>query len=284
MHENVLVYRGFKWLRLAAIAMLASLVAYLFDPALIPNNGGTWIGYILGTIGALLIFWLMWFGVRKRKYQAGNVRESGGKKVSKLEDWLSAHVYLGLSLIVIATLHCGFQFHWNVHTLAYVLMMLVIASGAFGVYAYLRYPALMTENRGGRTTMAMLGQLASFDADARNASMALGGEITQLVLKAQESRVGGGAWRQLSGKDKSCPTAAALSRLKAMTAQVPSGQRANFERLLTILSQKDELLQRMRRDVQLKALMDIWLYFHVPLTLSLIAALVAHIISVFFYW
>ena len=69
-----------------------------------------------------------------------------------------------------------------------------------------------------------------------------------------------------------------------MTAQVPSGQRANFERLLTILSQKDELLQRMRRDVQLKALMDIWLYFHVPLTLSLIAALVAHIISVFFYW
>jgi hypothetical protein len=30
--------------------------------------------------------------------------------------------------------------------------------------------------------------------------------------------------------------------------------------------------------------MDIWLYFHVPLSFALLAALTAHIISVFFYW
>jgi hypothetical protein len=31
-------------------------------------------------------------------------------------------------------------------------------------------------------------------------------------------------------------------------------------------------------------MLEIWLYLHVPLTFALIAALVAHIVSVFFYW
>ena len=33
-----------------------------------------------------------------------------------------------------------------------------------------------------------------------------------------------------------------------------------------------------------KAFLDIWLYFHVPLSFALLAALIAHIVSVFFYW
>ena len=33
-----------------------------------------------------------------------------------------------------------------------------------------------------------------------------------------------------------------------------------------------------------KAIMEIWLYFHVPLSIALLAALIGHIISVFFYW
>jgi len=51
-----------------------------------------------------------------------------------------AHVYLGLSLLVIARctrLHFG----WNVHTLAYALMVLVIVSGMFGAAAYAILPS-----------------------------------------------------------------------------------------------------------------------------------------------
>ena len=55
-------------------------------------------------------------------------------------------------------------------------------------------------------------------------------------------------------------------------------------RLITLLSRKEQLLGRARRDVRYKALLDIWLYFHVPLTFALIGALATHIISVFFYW
>jgi ABC-type transport system involved in cytochrome bd biosynthesis fused ATPase/permease subunit len=51
-----------------------------------------------------------------------------------------------------------------------------------------------------------------------------------------------------------------------------------------LLTRKAELLGRVRRDIQYKAMMDIWLFVHVPLTFALLAALVAHILSVFFYW
>jgi hypothetical protein len=36
--------------------------------------------------------------------------------------------------------------------------------------------------------------------------------------------------------------------------------------------------------MKIKALLEVWLFIHVPVTFALIAALAAHIVSVFFYW
>ena len=55
-------------------------------------------------------------------------------------------------------------------------------------------------------------------------------------------------------------------------------------RLITRLSRKCELLTRARKDVRLQALMQVFLYIHVPMTFALIAALIAHVFIVFFYW
>ena len=54
--------------------------------------------------------------------------------------------------------------------------------------------------------------------------------------------------------------------------------------LLDLLTRKKSLVERVRKDIQYKAVMDIWLYFHVPLTFALLAALLTHIVSVFIYW
>ncbi len=276
MHESILVYRRFRFLKWALLLMVVAVVAYAVDQPLGVPNGGTWLGYTLGTIAALLIVWLTWFGVRKRRYNLGP---------TKLEAWLSAHVYLGLTLIIVATLHTGFQFGWNVHTLAYTLMMLVILSGIFGVYAYMRYPALMTENRRGQTLNEMLAQIAEIDAECRDAALGLGDEISSAVLNAaQNTRIGGGMRRQLSGHDPACATTAARQTVQGLAESAEAGQAESTRRLISLLLRKEELLRRARRDVQFKALMDIWLYVHVPLTIALIASLVAHILSVFFYW
>ncbi len=276
MHESVLIYRGSRYLKLALALVAVAIVAYIVDtPAGVPN-GGTWLGYTLGTIGAVLIVWLMWFGVRKRTFAPGHV---------KLEDWLSAHVYLGLALIVVATLHTGFQFGLNVHTLAYALMMLVILSGVFGLYSYIRYPKEMTENRRGSSLDEMLQEIADLDQECRDLGVKLSDEINAAVVDAgQNSRVGGGLMRQLSGHDPSCATAAGVARVEALAQTVADEDTAHVRRLISRLSRKSELLQRARLDVRFKALMQVWLYVHVPISIALVAALIAHIIAVFYYW
>ena len=275
-HKSVLVYRRFRFLKIATAAAAATILLYLFHSPYGSPYGGTWVGYVLGTAGALLILWLMWFGYRKRSYR----RNQGNLKA-----WLSAHVYLGLALVVIGTLHTGFHFGWNIHTTAYVLMCLVIASGAFGVFCYSRYPRLMTDNRHGTTMPQMLGRIAALNDALRTGVMTLDDATARLVTGATESTILGGSWRQqLSGRYPSCATALALVELDRAAAGADPDRQVALRQVRVLLDEKAQLLARARRDIRYKGMMDIWLYFHVPVSFALLAALLAHVVSVFFYW
>jgi hypothetical protein len=276
IHKSIIEYRDFLYLKIALVLVALSIVGYWFHVPLGAPNGGTWLGYTLGTVGALLIVWLAWFGIRKRRYGVGRVL---------LEDWLSAHVYLGLALLIIGTLHSGFQLGWNVHTLAYVLMVAVILSGAIGLIAYLRVPAMRTENRQGMSLDDMMALIAGLSKECYQAASTLDDEVGRLVQAAdQKTRIGGGFWRQLSGDDPSCPTTAALVQVRERAQKYTGAEADSARQLVTLLARKVELLARARRDVRLKALLGVWLYVHVPMTVGLLAALAIHVVVVFLYW
>ena len=57
-----------------------------------------------------------------------------------------------------------------------------------------------------------------------------------------------------------------------------------LEDVAGILQRKATLLHRTRQHIRYKTLLRLWLHVHVPLTIALLVALLAHIISVFFYW
>ena len=275
MHEGFLVYANSKYLKWAVALSLTSIAAYIFYEPIDEHNGGTVLGYILGTVGVLLIFWLTWLGIRKRQYGAH----------FRLTAWVSAHVYLGLSLIVVATLHTGFQFDWNLHTLAYALMIIVIVSGIFGIYAYARFPRLVSENRRGVSMDDLLTQIGDLDRECRQLAISLPDEISSLILKScEETIIGGSIFRILSGKASNCPSDAAFTQLRTLINTVDQEHALSTRKLLVLTGKKCGLLGTVRRDIQLKALMDIWLRVHVPVTIALLVALTVHIISVFYYW
>ena len=275
-HQSILEYARFRWFKSALWLSILAGAAYLWhDPPLKPY-GGTWLGYTLGTAGALLILWLLWFGVRKRRYSS---------RLGTVQGWLSAHVYLGTALLVVGTLHTGFELGMNVHTLAYVLMVATVASGFYGVYIYLSVPGLMTANRGEETLEAMLLKVADLDLEIREKALSLPDEILRVVnASLDNSRLGGSFPRVVTGRDRACPTAAAVRELPEIGKRLSGDSAKLNHEVYTLLLQKNELLARARRDLRYKARLDLWLYLHVPLAVALLAALAAHVVSVFLYW
>ncbi len=275
-HQSILEYARFRYFKAALALCALAGAAYLWHEPPLKPYGGTGLGYALGTVGALLIAWLAWFGVRKRRYAS---------RAGTVQGWLSAHVYLGTALLVVATLHTGFELGWNVHTLAYVLMVATVASGFYGVYVYLSVPGLMTDNRGDETLDAMLLKIADLDLEIREKALSLPDAILKVVNASLDgTRLGGSALRIVTGRDAGCPTAAALRELPE-TGKRLTGEAAKLNHeVYTLLLQKSELLARARRDLRYKARLDLWLYVHVPLAVALLAALAAHVVSVFLYW
>jgi hypothetical protein len=269
-HEGFLRHRRFRWLKAALLLSLVTAIVYAMTDVQPRHNGGSWLGYTLGSIGALMILWLTMLGVRKRAMTRGRW---------SLKGWTSAHVYLGLALVVVATLHTGFQFGLNVHTLAFVLMMLVVLSGVYGIAVYSTLPDALSDNRAEMTRPQMIDAVVKLDQQLRAAAQPLADDEARIVrLSLSEDPFRGGLLRRLSGSYPGCRNAKALRLMRAR------GGGADVVRVVDLLERKSAALGRIRRHMRIRALLEVWLFAHVPLTFATIAALAAHIVSVFFYW
>ena len=292
MQESIVRYNRYRYLGVALGLCAEAVLAYALQDPQEPPNGGTALGYTLGTLGALLIVWLAWFGVRKRQYSS---------TAGTVQGWLSAHVYLGLALILVVLLHSGFQFGMNVHTLALVLMILVVLSGIFGVYMYIKYPLRLNENRQGAGRSDLVDQIDDIDRRAKRVAGGLPRGYGELIHSGiNRTVVGGSAWAMIAGRDNSqvvLPTGddytvvanpgqeAALDWLaEQQSRSMDAETAAKMTELSGLLRNKRKLLERLREDIRLQAMLEVWLYIHVPLSVGLLAAVVVHIITVFLYW
>jgi hypothetical protein len=283
VHEGFLRHRRFAYLRLALLLCVLSAAAYLALPARPTPSGGSIAGYGLGGLSAGLVVWLALLGIRKR---------AAGPGAWSLKGWTSAHVYLGLSLAVIATLHAGFQFGANVHTLAYALMMAVIVSGIFGVCAYVVIPRRMSDNRAQLSAEQLAASVYSGDAAIREAARPLAETEARLVHSALENtKIGGGLIDRFRIERPSCPNRVALAALRRSASRAAdirpgAGDAAAdaLERVALLLEKREAMLVRARRHARYRGILEIWLLAHVPATFALLAAIIAHVVAVFFMW
>jgi len=289
IHRSLLMYRGARYFWWALFLSLGSLVLYVTQGDTQPPNGGTLQGYVLGTVGALLIVWLALLGVRKRQYSSTS---------GTVQGWASAHVYLGSALFLVATLHSGMQVGWNVHTLAYALMCIVIVSGLFGLYTYMSYPQAIAKNREGGARSELFAELFELDRGARSVASRCAPDVAIAVDSSIErTTLGGGIYSQLFGRENSffvkgegIPVRNSDQQpvIDFVGARLPRAAKgmeaANLQQLIVLLCRRQAVIRRIRRDIRLYGWLKIWLYFHVPVTIALLIALILHIVVTFFYW
>lgn len=272
---NIFDYKNYRYFKLAVAMILLAFTAFLiFEPS-IGNYGGSWLGYGLGSASTLIVLWMAWYGIRKRRYRSSGTTQA----------WLSAHIYMGTALAVIVTLHSGFHFGLNIHTLAYSLLILVVVSGFFGNYTYMIYPRRMTENMGEDSLDGLLLRIAEADKLARQIALVMPDDINNTVTHAcRTTSIGVGLLEQLRGYQPNCPSAMAVQKLTAMGNDLPTEQRKLYRELYSIMVRRQSLVKRARQDLMYRSRLGFWLYFHLPLSIALLTAMTAHIIAVFFYW
>lgn len=286
--DNFFTYLNYRYLKIALWVTVIFSIAYVLHEPGQPKNGGTWFGYTIGTVSALLILFLMYFGRRKRDYFS---------TFGTVKGWLSAHIYLGSALLVLATLHTGFQFGLNVHTLAYALMVIAIVSGFYGAWAYVYLPVQKRENLKAISTEEYFQSIEDFDRQIVKLAKDLPEKVNLMVNSALErTELGGSLINQLSVKDKSNLVvddrilanknqSACINLLVVELAKVTDQQRATqLKKIIDLFGSRQRALKVLRQDIKHNAFLQLWLYIHVPVSFALLAALITHIVSIFIYW
>jgi hypothetical protein len=206
---------------------------------------------------------------------------------------------------VVATLHCAAEFHWNIHTIAYLLMCGVVLSGIIGILAYVNFPRQLSANREGGSRAQLFAELFELDKQGRVLGQRCDPRVAAAVKSAIErTTIGGGVGAQLLGVDRSLfePAEAAAGRGEAglarnadqraviewVASRVPradkSAEASNLQSLVLLLCRRQTVLRRIRRDIMIQGWLKVWLYVHVPLTIAALAALTVHILTSFLYW
>ncbi|MFQ5671633.1 MAG: NAD(P)-binding domain-containing protein [Nitrospinales bacterium] len=270
--ENILNYKHYRWfwLNLSGLALL--ILFYFVDDPVGGKGGNTLLGYIYGGLATLGIITLMGFGIRKRSYSSTKGTVTG---------WLSAHIWIGLSLLLIVPMHSGFQFNLNVHTLAYGLLVATIASGIWGAHNYVRFPPQIPSHRGDDKTTDLADQIMEISLDLARLEQNQSDQFLKLIdlidfpFKPRLQRLIIFKTRSKSSKEK---------KLKSLIADLPEVERDKALKAVSLVSKKRELMGKLQQDISVNFWMKVWLYFHLPLSFALILAVTIHIFLVFYYW
>lgn len=273
--DTFLSLRNYFWLWFSLVITLVCFVIYFIDRPIGGRNGGTVVGYSLGVLSTLGILYLMWYGIRKRSYYS---------KMTTLKSVLSSHVWIGLSLVLIVPLHAGFSFGWNVHTFTYVLMLLTIASGVWGVVLFRTYPFLLSSQRGGSTKPQLITNIYSLNSEIKDFSSSSKSPRSDAFLKMIHSLdlpIDTSFKKVLFHKE--------ISKLDdqiiaGLLEDIPPNEQDDALSCLKILHKKRMAYFNLLRECKVKFILKAWLYLHVPLSFSLCGALAIHICSVFYYW
>ncbi len=276
MSETFLTYRGNRWLWVSIISAGLLVLSYVEYSTRMAPHGGTFMGLCYGVLGTIAILVLMSLGIRKRCYSSG---------LGTLQGWTSAHVYLGLLTLLVIPMHAGFRFGLDIHTLAFALLFIVVISGILGVILYQTIPSRLTKYDAGLQADKVDQEINRLLAEMRNLARDKSDAFVKVFRDemAQATDLKPKGWRLLfagAGRDLMTKRAEELTQ---RVTQVPSHEHQAFETLSRLLFQKSQLETNLMFQMRLRNALEAWLYVHLPVSFAMVAAVLVHLLAVFYY-
>jgi hypothetical protein len=274
---TLLTYGNKRYLWGAVIGAVALLLSYSYYARTTIPSGGTVWGLVYGWIGLIAILVLMFLGIRKRWYFS---------RFGTLQGWTSAHVYLGLLILLIIPMHTGFQFGWNVHALAYVLLVLAMLSGVVGLFIYLTVPVILTTHESGMLPDMLEAEINQILKGMKQLAAAKPGIFQSLYQEEARRCLGlqSQGWRILfTPIDPNAILAQRTHDLHNLLAEIPATDQEGFSRFAGLVLRKTELEAYLAGQMRLKNGLQAWLYVHVPVSIAMVAAVGVHLLVVLYY-
>ncbi len=269
--ETFINYRNYRWMWGTIGALLLSLVVYVMNEPAAGRSGGSALGYVYGVVATLAIIWLMAYGLRKRSYRSS---------LGTVQGWLAAHIWIGIGLLFFVPLHSAFSFGLNVHTAAYLFMVLTIVTGIWGVANYATLSGKIQAHRGGAKDEALIEQIDTLTERIERLCAGKSEQFLALFNRFDFSfRPGFRALLRMYA----IPVVE-QPVVSAMLRTIPEMEREDAITMVGTLDQRSDLARLIIEQSRIKALLRVWLYFHVPVSVALCVTLAIHILSVFFLW
>jgi len=277
VHGTLLTYGNKRYLWAATIGAVALLLSYFYYASTTVPSGSTVWGLAYGWIGLLAILMLMFLGIRKRWYFS---------RLGTLQGWTSAHVYLGLLTLLIIPLHAGFHFGWDVHTLAYLLLVIVILSGMVGLFLYLTVPTILTTYESNMLPDKLEAEIHEILKEMKQLAADKPG-LFQRLYQEEDHRcreLEAQGWRTLfTPVNPHAILAQRTHDLHNLLARIPTSDQEGFSQFAGLILRKTELEAYLAAQMRLKNGLEAWLYVHVPASFAMLAAVGVHLVTVLYY-
>jgi hypothetical protein len=276
MGNSFLTYRSGLWCWISSAAALGLVLHYFIYQSRTVAYGGSIEGLLYGVAGTGLIGVLMYLGIRRRSYASNT---------GTLQGWVSAHIYLGLLTLLLIPMHAGFRFGWDVHTLAFVLLAVVVLSGVVGLFLYRNIPGRLTRYESAQQADKIDPEIARLLSDMRALVKDKSDALVQIYkaeLGTSQRRAPKGWSLLLKGQGADLLTVRSEDLAKKVSTIPPSDQ-ATFQILSQLLLKKTQLEVNLLHQMRLRNALQAWLYVHVPVSIAMVFAVGVHLIAVFLY-
>lgn len=268
--------RHSRWALGLIAATLLCLAVYAANRLLGDVRSGNVWGLSYGAGAAVLLLVAAVYGVRRRTMRLSTRVGAGPART-----WLPIHTFTGTLFLLLVLMHSGFGLPEGWVTWAlWLLSLWTVASGFIGLALQRWIPRRLTSGLTIEVHCDRIPELVEEIRERAEKLAAAGGETLRGFYErrvAHTFRQPGWRWRFFF--DLGGGVQGRLREFDFLAQRLSEEERGRLEEIRLLMTSKTEIdahftLQRALR---------LWLYLHVPTTILLLALVVVHLVTVFYY-